>query len=74
MTFQDLHQRLVDHLNWCVQTGQITERGVAKKAGISQPHIHNVLKGKRLLSWVSADALLEVVEINLLDLLPRDEN
>jgi hypothetical protein len=74
MSFHDLHQRLVRHLNRSVRTGAITERGVAKRAGISQPHIHNVLKGSRLLSWQSADALLRELQLDVLDLLDDDEN
>lgn len=78
MTFSDLHARLVDHLNQQVQRGELTERGVAQRAGMSQPHLHNVLKGKRLLSWQSADALLRELHLDLLDLLksesPKSEN
>ena len=74
MLFHDLHRRLVRHLNRCVQTGLVTERGVAKRAGISQPHLHNVLKGSRLLSWESADALLREMKWDVLDLLNDDES
>jgi len=68
LTFQDLHSRLIHHLNYCVQCGELTERGVAKRARISQPHLHNVLKGKRLLSWETADALLRELHLDLADL------
>jgi plasmid maintenance system antidote protein VapI len=74
VTFQDLHERLVRHLNRCVHTGQITERGLAKRAGISQPHIHNVLKGRRLLSWDSADRLLHELQLDALALPDEDES
>jgi transcriptional regulator with XRE-family HTH domain len=74
MSFHDLHQRLVRHLNRRVRTGELSERGVAKRAGISQPHVHNVLKGSRLLSWQSADALLRELQLDVLDLLDDDEN
>jgi transcriptional regulator with XRE-family HTH domain len=57
-----------------VQRGEITERGVARRAGISQPHIHNVLKGKRLLSWASADALLRELNLSIVDLIKEDES
>jgi plasmid maintenance system antidote protein VapI len=73
MTFEELHRRLVHHLNRCVQRGEITERGVARRMGMSQPHIHNVLKGKRLLSWRSADALLRELHLNLMDLVNHYE-
>jgi hypothetical protein len=73
MTFHDLHGALIDHLNQCVQSGEITERGLARRTGISQPHIHNVLKGKRLFSWESADAILRELDLNLLDLIARGD-
>jgi hypothetical protein len=69
MIFQDLHARLIDYLNDCLRSGQLTERGVAKRAGISQPHLHNVLKAKRLLSWRTADALLQELQLDVLDLM-----
>jgi hypothetical protein len=69
MTFDDLHARLIRHLNQRVQCGEVTERGLASRAGLSQPHLHNVLKGKRFLSWKSADALLRELQLDLLDLL-----
>lgn len=68
LTFHELHDRLIYHLNYCVQGGELSERGLAKRAGISQPHLHNVLKGKRLLSWKTADALLEEIQLDLFDL------
>ena len=41
--------------------------------GISQPHIHNVLKEKRSLSLDSADLILRVLHLDLLDLLDPGE-
>jgi len=41
--------------------------------GISQPHIHNVLKGNRLLSWESADSLLRELNLDLLELMRDNE-
>lgn len=51
----------------------MTERGIARITGVSQPHIHNVLKGKRLLSTVTADAILRELRLDLLDLVERRE-
>ena len=73
MTFHDLHDALIDYLNQCVQSGELTERGLARRTGISQPHIHNTLKGKRLFSWESADAILRELDLNLLDLIARGD-
>jgi hypothetical protein len=70
MTFHQLHQRLLDHLRGRIQSGQTTERGLARLAGISQPHLHNALKGKRLLSTEMADEILRNLQMSVLDLLP----
>ena len=71
--FQELHRRLTLLLLDRVRKGEATERGLARKTGVSQPHIHNVLKGKRLLSAGTADAILEELHLDILDLLdPRD--
>ncbi|MGA3235097.1 MAG: helix-turn-helix transcriptional regulator [Bryobacteraceae bacterium] len=73
MTFHDLHGALIRYLNKCVQSGAVTERGLARRTGISQPHIHNTLKGKRLFSWKNADAILREMDLDLLDLINRSE-
>lgn len=71
--FQRLHQRLILLLLQRVQGGELTERGIAHMTGVSQPHIHNVLKGKRLFSAVTADAVLRELQLDLLDLVERRE-
>ncbi|MBS1856033.1 MAG: XRE family transcriptional regulator [Acidobacteria bacterium] len=73
MTFLQLQQRLLEHLRLRVQSGEATERGLARLAGVSQPHLHNVLKGKRLLSVEMADEILRNLQIGVLDLIqPAD--
>jgi transcriptional regulator with XRE-family HTH domain len=72
MTFGQLQRRLVEHLRHRVQSGEITERSLARIAGISQPHLHNVLKGKRILSIEMADEILKNLDITILDLLDPD--
>ena len=72
MTFSHLRQRLVEHLRHRIQSGETTERGLARIAGISQPHLHNVLKGKRVLSMDMADEILKNLQITVLDLIPLD--
>lgn len=52
-----------------VTTGRITERGLARLAGVSQPHMHNVLKGIRHLSPASADRILAALGFALADVL-----
>jgi plasmid maintenance system antidote protein VapI len=52
-----------------MNNGEFTERGLAKKARISQPHLHHILKGKRALRPEVADRLLAELQISILDLL-----
>lgn len=73
MNFADLHQRLVEHLRQRVRSGEVTERSLARSAGVSQPHIHNVLKGKRRLSANMADVILRHLNMDLLDLIEIEE-
>ena len=55
------------------RSGAATERGLARISGISQPHLHNVLKGKRLLSIDKADDVLRCLEIDILRLIHPEE-
>jgi predicted transcriptional regulator len=73
MDFEQLHSRLVDHLQRRVRSGEITERGLSRLTGVSQPHIHNVLKGKRLFSLSKADGILRELHLDVLDLLEPQE-
>jgi len=73
MNFQDLHTRLIEHLRQCIQSGELTERGLARITGVSQPHIHNVLKGKRFLSAQMADEVLRKLHVDVRDLFRPDE-
>jgi transcriptional regulator with XRE-family HTH domain len=73
MTFRELHDRLVTEMRQRIRNGGLTERGVARITGISQPHIHNVLKGKRLLSAETADEVLRQLQIDLLDLIKPED-
>jgi transcriptional regulator with XRE-family HTH domain len=73
MDFQELRGRLVTHLRNRVRSGELTERGLARISGVSQPHIHNVLKGKRVLSVEMSDAILRQLRIDLLDLMKPED-
>jgi transcriptional regulator with XRE-family HTH domain len=73
MTFWDLHERLIENLRQRVRSGEMTERGLARATGVSQPHIHHVLRGKRLLSAVTADQILRRLNMDLLDLIELEE-
>jgi len=71
--FRHLQMRLVSHVRARVRNGEISERSLARLTGISQPHIHNVLKGSRLLSGEMADQILQRLRIDLAELLNADE-
>jgi transcriptional regulator with XRE-family HTH domain len=73
MDFLELERRFVDHLRNRVRSGELTERRLARITGISQPHIHNVLGGKRSFSLQTADIILHVLHIDLIDLLDPEE-
>jgi len=71
--FSQLHTRLIVHLAERIRSGEITERGLSRLTGVSQPHIHNVLKGKRLLSLACADGILRRLHMDVFDLFEPDE-
>ena len=73
MTFHDLHQLLLEELRQRVRSGAATERGLARLSGVSQPHLHNALKGKRKLSLRKADGVLHRLQIDLLELIESEE-
>jgi transcriptional regulator with XRE-family HTH domain len=73
MTFLELHCRLGEYVAAKVRRGELTERGLARRTGISQPHLHNVLKGKRFFSWQSADVVLNELGLSVIDLMKRSD-
>jgi len=74
MTFQELHENLARHIAKKVRRGELTERGLARRAGISQPHLHHVLKGKRYFSLHSADLVLRELGLTVFDLADAGRN
>jgi len=73
MYFELLQLRLIAHVQQRVHCGELTERGLARHTGISQPHLHNMLKGTRVLTPQMADILLRHLHITLLDLFDEQE-
>jgi hypothetical protein len=73
MNFQDLQRRLVEDLRQRVRSGDVTERSLARATGVSQPHMHNVLKGIRLLSVDTADQILKHLDMDILDLIELED-
>lgn len=71
--FGELADRLVRYLNELVRRGEVSERGLARLSGFSQPHIHNVLHGVRALKISTADRLLDTLAIPMTALFTADE-
>jgi hypothetical protein len=71
MYFAELHASLLDSLRARVRNGQLTERSLARLVGVSQPHMHNVLKGTRFLSSDLADQILLRLNLSVFDLVDR---
>ena len=68
MNYQDAQAKLLARVRNRIHNGELTERGLARQIGISQPHVHNVLKGVRNLSPEIFDSILEHFQMSLLDL------
>ena len=67
-SFDSLFQRLLERLRFQIAAGSLTVRRLAKQIGISQPHMQNLISGKRALNVEMADRLLAFLEISPLDL------
>ncbi len=73
MTFELLRYRLIAQIRWRVQNGELTERRLARMIGVSQSHMHNVLKGIRVLSPAMGDRILQHLRLSLLELCSEEE-
>jgi plasmid maintenance system antidote protein VapI len=68
MTIQQLLDALRSEVCRRMANGEFTERSLAGRVGVSQPQIHNVLKGARKLTPELADRILQALGISVLDL------
>lgn len=73
LAFETLFWRLIFAVNLRIKNGEYTERGLARILGISQPQMHNVLKGARTLHVHLADRLLVKLGISVVELLDETE-
>lgn len=73
MKFVQIQTRLLSRIRELIHNGELTQRGFARLSGISQPHIHKVLKGERTLSAARFDLLLRSLDWSLLDLFEESE-
>jgi plasmid maintenance system antidote protein VapI len=73
LTFIELTERLRAHIRRRINGGEYTERSLARVIRVSQPHLHNVLKGARRFRLEFADRLMAKFEISVLDLISQEE-
>ena len=73
MNLGDLQIRFVDLLRRRVRNGELTERGLARLVGISQPHMHNVLHGRRSFSIETTDEMMRLLRVDVFDLIEPEE-
>lgn len=71
--FERILQRLIGRLVRHLTNGEYTERGLARLLGISQPHLHHILAGKRALTPHVADGILATLGWSLGDLFSLEE-
>ena len=67
-TFGELQARLLEHVRLRIRNGELTERNLARTIGMSQPHVHNVLKGARALTPGMADLILSGLGLSAIDM------
>jgi hypothetical protein len=62
---EQLLTALLEEVRRRVRNGQLTERGLARLTGVSQPHLHHILKGKRGITPNLADRMMDVLSLDL---------
>lgn len=73
MSIVALQERVIAHLQLLVRNGELTERGLARRLKISQPHVHNVIQAKRLASPQLMDRILRELGLEAADFLDLDQ-
>lgn len=71
--FGVLQTRLIRFVINRISNGDFSERGLARMLRVSQPQIHNVLKGVRKLTPELADRILLCFGMSALDLMDSSE-
>jgi len=71
--FRTLQTRLIRFVMNRISNGDFSERGLARMLRVSQPQIHNVLKGARKLTPELADRILLCFGMSTLDLMDSSE-
>jgi transcriptional regulator with XRE-family HTH domain len=69
MNFSAMYNQLLLKLDRSLTTGHMSIRLLARKTGITQPHLSNVLKRKRMLSLGAIDKVLAAMGWTIPDLM-----
>lgn len=67
-SFRQLQECLRAELRVRLGRGEMTERQLARQTGISQPHLHHLVKGVRELTPAMADRILSALELRLFEI------
>lgn len=68
MTFQQLRAEALATIRRHIANGYFTERQLARVARVSQPQVHNVLKGARLPSAATLDRICQAAHIDVAEI------
>jgi len=69
MQVHKIIEGLRQHTMRLIESGDLTQTDLARKAGVRQAHISNFLRGRRGLSVSSVDALLKALGLSAVELL-----
>jgi transcriptional regulator with XRE-family HTH domain len=69
MNFSEMYDQLLLKLDRSITPGHMSIKVLAGKTGITQPHLSNVLKRKRMLSIGAIDKILAVMDWTITDLM-----
>jgi plasmid maintenance system antidote protein VapI len=73
LNFDELIERLRAYIRHRIHSGEYTERSLARILRVSQPHLHNMLKGVRRVNVEFADQVMTKFRISILDLMDAEE-
>lgn len=73
INLEELTSRLRAFIRLRINSGEFTERSLARLFQVSQPHFHNMLKGIRRLNVEISDEIMARFKISILDLIANEE-
>ncbi len=74
MKIEEILACLLREVTVLIENGHLTERKLARMTGISQPHVHHILNGKRKMTAQVADIFLEALGMDARQLVDRVPN